>query len=43
MIYKDYGNTGNKVSAVGFGGMRFDLSIGLEKNADIVQYAFDKV
>ncbi|MFI4911345.1 MAG: aldo/keto reductase [Sedimentisphaeraceae bacterium JB056] len=41
MIYKEYGNTGHKVSAVGFGGMRFDLSIGQEKNADIIQYAYD--
>lgn len=41
MIYKEYGNTGKKVSAVGFGGMRFDLSIGKDKNADIIQYAYD--
>jgi uncharacterized protein len=42
MIYKEYGNTGKKVSAVGFGGMRFDLSLGQAKNADIIQYANDK-
>ena len=29
MIYRTYGSTGIKVSAVGFGGMRFD-----EKNLD---------
>ncbi len=42
MIYKQYGKTGKNVSAVGFGGMRFDLSLGQEKNADILQYAYDK-
>ncbi len=41
MIYKQYGKTGKNVSAVGFGGMRFDLSLGHEKNADILQYAYD--
>ena len=41
MIYKNYGNTGKKVSAVGFGGMRFDLSLSQDKNVDLIQYAFD--
>lgn len=42
MIYKNYGKTGKKVSAVGFGGMRFDLTQGLEANAELVKYAFSK-
>lgn len=39
MIYKPYGNTGLDVSAVGFGGMRFDLKNSMEENAEIVRYA----
>lgn len=39
MIYKTYGRTGKKVSAVGFGGMRFDLSRSMEENAELVRYA----
>lgn len=39
MLYKEYGKTGKKVSAVGFGGMRFDLSKSLEENAELVRYA----
>ncbi|MDR1801323.1 MAG: aldo/keto reductase [Lachnospiraceae bacterium] len=45
MVYKEYGNTGIKVSAVGFGGMRFDeddiRSGRLEKCAEIPLYAFE--
>jgi len=41
MIYKTYGKTGLQVSAVGFGGMRFDMEQSLEYNADIVRYAVD--
>ncbi len=41
MIYKDYGTTGKKVSAVGFGGMRFDLQKSNAQNAKLVRYAFD--
>ncbi len=41
MIYKQYGKTGKKVSAVGFGGMRFDTKLSKEKNAELLQYAFD--
>ena len=37
MIYSEYGNTGNMVSAVGFGGMRFDTKKRTDKeNAEIV-------
>lgn len=42
MIYKSYGNTGLNVSAVGFGGMRFDTKRSNEKNAELVRYAVDK-
>ncbi|TCO69847.1 aldo/keto reductase [Marinisporobacter balticus] len=42
MIYTEYGKTGKKVSAVGFGGMRFDLSKSDEENAEIVRYASSK-
>jgi len=39
MIYKEYGKTRKKVSAVGFGGMRFDLSKSKEENAELLRYA----
>lgn len=42
MIYKKYGKTGKKVSAVGFGGMRFDESKSIAENANLVRYANKK-
>ncbi|MDD2533684.1 MAG: aldo/keto reductase [Eubacteriales bacterium] len=46
MIYKDYGNTGLKVSAIGMGCMRYDeadVAAGrLEKCADVALYAHSK-
>lgn len=46
MIYKEYGNTGKKVSAIGFGGMRFDAedmaSGNFEKCAELLHYAHEK-
>lgn len=44
MIYKNYGKTGTKVSAIAFGGMRFDTGSdgNIQKNAELVKYAFDK-
>lgn len=42
MQYSEYGSTGKLVSAVGFGGMRFDLEKSLAENADLVRYAFDR-
>lgn len=42
MIYKTYGKTGLSVSAVGFGGMRFDTSRSKEENAALLRYAVDK-
>jgi predicted aldo/keto reductase-like oxidoreductase len=42
MIYKTYGKTGKKVSAVGFGGMRFDTDKKQEENASLVLYAVEQ-
>ncbi|MBP8604961.1 MAG: aldo/keto reductase [Phycisphaerae bacterium] len=42
MIYKTYGKTGLNVSAVGFGGMRFDTARSKEENAALLRYAVDK-
>lgn len=39
MIYKPYGKTGKKVSAIGFGGMRFPDNCSIEEGAEIVRYA----
>lgn len=42
MIYKQYGSTGIKVSAIGFGGMRFDMTQDESKHIDLVHYAYEK-
>ena len=42
MIYKEYGKTGKQVSAVGFGGMRFDTEKKQEENAELLFYAWEK-
>ncbi|MEA2022410.1 MAG: aldo/keto reductase, partial [Candidatus Caldatribacteriota bacterium] len=42
MIYKEYGKTGEKVSAVGFGGMRFDTLKSKKENAELLRYANSK-
>ncbi|HIJ71764.1 MAG TPA: aldo/keto reductase [Planctomycetes bacterium] len=42
MIYSQYGTTGAKVSAVGFGGMRFDTSRSDADNAQLLLYARSK-
>jgi uncharacterized protein len=42
MIYKDFCRTDRKVSAVGFGGMRFDLKRPDSENAELLLYAYDK-
>jgi len=42
MIYKPYGKTGIEMSAVGFGGMQFDMTRSKEENARLIQYAVDK-
>lgn len=41
MIYKPYGKTGLNVSAVGFGGMRFDPKRSHADNAALLRYAVD--
>jgi predicted aldo/keto reductase-like oxidoreductase len=40
--YSEFGKTGIDVSAVGFGGMRFDMNRSEQENADVVKYAFGK-
>ena len=42
MIYKSYGSTGLTVSAVGFGGMRFDMKRPEAEHAALVCYAVDQ-
>lgn len=42
MIYKDYGRTGKKFPAVGFGGMRFNTDRPAEENAELLLYAYEK-
>ncbi len=42
MIYTEYGKTGAQVSAVGFGGMRFDESKSNEENAELLLHARSK-
>jgi len=39
MRTSEYGKTGKQVSAIGFGGMRFDMSKSLEANAELLLYA----
>ncbi|MBN2450944.1 MAG: aldo/keto reductase [Lentisphaeria bacterium] len=40
MTCNEYGRTGMRVSAIGFGGMRFDTRQPREKNAELLHYAF---
>ena len=42
MIYKTFGKTGIRISAVGFGGMQFDTSKSNERNAELLPYAYEK-
>jgi len=42
VIYRRYGRTGKEVSAVGFGGMRFDMKQSKGKNAQLLLYAWEK-
>lgn len=46
MYYKEYGNTGIKVSAIGFGAMRYDMELvnkgEFEKCAEVALYAYDQ-
>ena len=40
MLYKQYGNTGKELSAIGFGGMRFTNPRDIEESAEIVLHAY---
>jgi len=42
MWTRPYGQTGEQVSIIGFGGMRFDNLADIEGNAEIVHYAYEK-
>ena len=42
MIYRDYGNTGEKVSVLGFGGMRFENPADIDGAAEMLPYALEK-
>ena len=42
MMYREYGTTGLEVSAVGFGGMRFDENQDIETCASMLKYAYDR-
>ena len=42
MIYREYGKTGKKVSAIGFGGMRFANPKDLDASAEMMVYALEK-
>jgi predicted aldo/keto reductase-like oxidoreductase len=42
MIYREYGKTGTKTGALGFGGMRFENPQDLEGSAGTVLHAFEK-
>ncbi len=42
MLYKPYGRTDKDISAISFGGMRFDKPENIEANAEIVLYAHSK-
>ena len=40
MLYKQYGNTGKELSAIGFGGMRFTNPRDIDESAEIVLHAY---
>ncbi len=42
MLFKTYGRTGKKVSAVSFGGMRFARPDDIDASAELVRYAYEK-
>jgi len=42
MIYREYGSTGVKVSALGFGGMRFPQELDADGCAALVKAAYDR-
>ncbi len=42
MIYRNYGRSGLKTAAIGFGGMRFENPHDIDASAETVLHAFDK-
>ena len=42
MLYREYGTTGEKVSAIGFGGMRFANPKATDEMAEVVKHAVDR-
>lgn len=42
MQYKSYGQTGKKISVIGFGGMRFENHDDIQGNAELLLYAKEK-
>ncbi|MDC7225436.1 MAG: aldo/keto reductase [Spirochaetales bacterium] len=42
MIYREYGKTGKKISAVGFGGMRFERPDDFDRSAEMLVHALNK-
>jgi predicted aldo/keto reductase-like oxidoreductase len=42
MIYKTFGSTGIKLSAIGFGGMRFEKPDDLDASAQLVKASYDR-
>lgn len=42
MLKRKYGKTGEEVTAIGFGGMRFPEPSNIEKCAELVRYAYEK-
>jgi len=41
VIYREYGSTGKKISAVGFGGMRFEKPQDIDASAEMLVYALE--
>jgi len=42
MIYREYGNTGEQVSVLGFGGMRFENPSDIDGSAELLLHAMNK-
>jgi predicted aldo/keto reductase-like oxidoreductase len=42
MFYKEYGQTGKKISVIGSGGMRYPAPQNIDSNAELLTYAYKK-